>query len=548
VTLSSTDGSAVADSAASWGTDVLETNVLGYPCVSYTRRRHRISELLYDGRRFPDRDYLVQGDRRLTFAEHESHVAAAAALLRSRGLRKGDRVLIYGANSIEWVVTFWAILECGGVVVLGNAWWSAAELGHALDVVEPALVVTDDSRAESVPAATAHVGFGEIAAALVEPRSSEPVSRNDLHEDDPAIILFTSGTTGLPKGAVLSHRGILATLQSLAELTRRLPADDGALPAPSTALLSIPLFHIGGLQQVITPMLAGGSLVFTEGRFDPARVVDLMEREAVTVWSTVPTMVSRVMDHLADTRHPGLTSVRTVGLGGSPVGQQLRNRVPEFFPNASKGLAVTYGLSEAGGVLVTGNGPELLARPGAVGKALKVVTLRIDEPDHDGVGEIVVRSPSVMLGYWDSKAPDGVDPGPVSSDRWLHTGDVGWVDADGFLYVTDRSKDVVIRGGENIATPHVENRLLEHPGVREAAVFGLPHEHLGEEVAAVVVLAPGAEVTAENLASFAAEQLAYFEVPTRWRLRREPLPQNATGKVVKRMLREEWLADEESSP
>jgi long-chain acyl-CoA synthetase len=542
----STEGPS-ADSASAWGTDTELISVLGHACLSYQRRRHHLRELLVDGRRFAERDYLVQGEDRLTFAQHEMAVAATAQLLRQRGIGPGDRVLLYAANSADWVVTFWAIHACGAVVVLGNAWWSAAELSHAVTVVAPSLVVTDAARADAVPQDVRSLALADVAAsrvaavgqgALEHEWSREP----GPDEDAPAVILFTSGTTGMPKGAVLSHRGIIATLQALAELTRRLPVGDKPLPQPSTALLSIPLFHIGGLQQVLTPMLAGGTLVFTEGRFDPAGVARLIEREGVTVWSTVPTMVSKLMDHLGETAHPRLGTVRTVGLGGSPVGQQLRARIPEHFPNASKGLAVTYGLSEGGGVLVTGNGPEMIARPGAVGKALKIVTLRIHEPDENGVGEIVVRSPSVMLGYWDSTAPMGVDPGPITDDRWLFTGDIGRVDDDGYLYVTDRSKDVVIRGGENIATPHVENRLLEHPNIREAAVFGLPHEHLGEEVAAVIVVAPGAVVSTDELATFAAAELAYFEVPTRWQVREEALPQNATGKVVKRLLKEEWLA------
>jgi long-chain acyl-CoA synthetase len=168
-----------------------------------------------------------------------------------------------------------------------------------------------------------------------------------------------------------------------------------------------------------------------------------------------------------------------------------------------------------------------------------VTTIRIADPDENGCGEIIVRSPSVMLAYLGPS--DAVDDGPVTSDRWLRTGDIGRLDADGYLYVTDRSKDVVIRGGENIATPHVEGRLLAHPAVAEVAVVGLPHPVLGEELGGVVVLRAGAEASSEELAAFVAPELAYFEVPTRWWLRREPLPQNTTGKVLKRVLRQQWI-------
>jgi long-chain acyl-CoA synthetase len=529
------------DLVDAWGSEVAEVEVLGHPCLSFVKRRRHLADLLIDGRRFGAREYIVQGDRRVSFDQHEAAVRRAVGLLRERGVGRGDRIMLLGANAVEWVVGYWAILETGAIVVLGNAWWSRVELAHALRNVAPGFVLADATRATSLPDSQACLTFADLNAAISADGPTPAIERAPANEDDPAVVLFTSGTTGLPKGAVLSHRGILATLQSLVLLTRRLPRAGAELPPPSPSLLSIPLFHVGGLQQIITPMVGGGTLVFTEGRFDPERVVDLLDRERVAVWSTVPTMVSRVMEWMQDRGHPGLDGVRTVGLGGSPVGMQLRRKVPRWFPSASSGLAVTYGLSEGGGVLVTAAGQELFNRPGAVGKPLKVVTLRIDHPDEEGCGEILVRSPSVMLGYWpDPEQPD--DVGPITSDRWLHTGDIGRMDEAGYLYVTDRSKDIVIRGGENIATPNVENRLMEHPAVREVAVIGLPHEHLGEEVAAVVVLAEGDRTGPDELAAFAAEQLAYFEVPTQWQIRHEALPQNAAGKILKRQLRDEWLA------
>ncbi|MFE5703930.1 class I adenylate-forming enzyme family protein [Rhodococcus koreensis] len=533
----------IIESGDSWGSDVAEIEVLGHPCLSFVKRRHHIADLLADGRRFTDRNYLVQGSRRMSFAEHEVAVDRITALLDERGVRPGDRVMLFGANSIEWVVAFWAAIRSGAVVVLANAWWSRTEVDHALRTVTPRYVVADDVRAPLLPDTQERIDFADITSTL-EGDAAPAITRPTATEDDAAIVLFTSGTTGLPKGAVLSHRGVLATLQSLALLTRRLPGASSKLPAPSTALLSIPLFHVGGLQQIITPMLAGGSLVFTEGRFDPQKVLRLLDEEQVSVWSTVPTLVSRVMDHMEAVGHEGASSVRTVGLGGSPVGAQLRNKVPRWFPNASRGVAVTYGLSEGGGVLATGIGADLVNRPGSVGRPLPVVTIRIENPDENGEGEILVRSPSVMLQYWtaEERSLEPVDD-PITPDRWLRTGDIGRLDNDGFLYVTDRRKDIVIRGGENIATPHVENRLLEHPGVREVAVVGLPHPNLGEEVGAIVVLRDDSTVTEEELAAFAREQLAYFEVPTRWRISLKPLPQNATGKVVKRTVRDEWIAE-----
>jgi long-chain acyl-CoA synthetase len=211
-----------------------------------------------------------------------------------------------------------------------------------------------------------------------------------------------------------------------------------------------------------------------------------------------------------------------------------------------RGFAVTYGLSEAGGVVSTGAGAAFAEQAQLVGKPLRVATVRINGSAEGGEGEVLVRSPSVMLGYWTTEACDDLsqlDPGPIDQERWLHSGDIGHMDPEGQLYITDRSKDIVIRGGENIACPHIESRLLEHPAVSEAAVFGLPHPTLGEELAAVVVVSDGEEVTADELAAHAAVALAYFEVPAHWRIQTEPLPQNTIGKVLKRTVREHWLAE-----
>ena len=525
-----------------WGTEVVETMVLGYPCLTFAKRRKMVSELLYDARRFPQREYLIQGERRVTFDEHEQAVMQAAVVLEDRGLRPRSRVLLLGRNSAEWVISFWAVLYMGAIVVLGNAWWSEAELAHAIDTSAPDLILADENRIPQLAATPDRMSFAELVGSGWATRKDAPMAI--VGEDEPAIILFTSGTTGLPKGAVLSHHGILSTMHSIALRTRRLPAADGAAPPSSKALLTLPLFHIGGLQQVLNPMVTGGSLVFIEGRFDAETVVDLIEREQIRVWSAVPTMAARVSDYIDSSGRPPVTVLKTLGLGGAPVVNELRQRMVRTFPNAVRGLAVTYGLSEAGGVVTTGAGQEVRDRPGTVGRPLSTATVRIEDPDASGVGEVLVRSPSVMLGYWtgpDSTSPNGDTESPITPDRWLRTGDVGWLDKDGYLYITDRSKDIVIRGGENIATPHVENRLLEHPAVQEVAVVGLPHETLGEEVGAVVVLRDGMYAEARTLADFAREALAYFEVPTQWWFREGPLPQNTTGKVLKRQLRQEWL-------
>jgi long-chain acyl-CoA synthetase len=526
-------------SAERWSSDVQIELVLGAPCRTFVRRPPSVASLLHDARTVADNTYLIEGDRRLTFADHERAVRSVAARLSGRGVGVGDRVMLFGANSVEWVTAFWAIQHLGAIVVLANGWWPAEELEHALRATSPMIVLADERRGDRLPTSSAMIALESLADAFGDGSDTAPGAHR-VAEDDPAVILFTSGTTGLPKGATLSHRGIISTLQSLLVRTNRLPVPGEPVPPASVALLTLPLFHIGGLQQIVTPMVNGGTLVFSTGRFDPAAVVDLIDRERVRAWSTVPSMAGRVIQHLRQSGRGPMRGIRTVGLGGSPVGEQLRREVAEWFPDARRGLAVTWGLSEAGGVVTTGAGEPVRAHPGTVGQPLPTAEVRVAEADANGHGEILVRGPSVMLGYW---GETGLDTGPIGADRWLHTGDVGWVDADGFVYITDRIKDIVIRGGENIATPRVEDVLSAHPDVAEVVAVGLPHEDLGEELGAIVRLHSGATASAGSLAAFATERLAYFEVPSRWRFVTEPFPQNDTGKIMKRTLQEAWQHD-----
>jgi long-chain acyl-CoA synthetase len=282
-------------------------------------------------------------------------------------------------------------------------------------------------------------------------------------------VLFTVGTTGESKAAVLTRRGILSTLQGLLLISHRLSAAGQARPSPSTAVVSLPLFHIDGPQQLITPLVTGGT-VFTSGKFDPMQVVELIDRHSINLWSGVTTMVSRVVDHLEATEGPPMPQVRTIGMDGSPVSDALRAKVSILFPNTKRRIAVTYGLSETGGVVATATGDSVLDRPGSVGRALSTVNIRINRRPGADEGEILVRAPSLMLGYL--TAGGAVEPGPLTPERWLRTGDVGASTKTGSCSSTDRLKDIIIRGGKNIAATHVENILYGHPAIAEIAVFG----------------------------------------------------------------------------
>jgi long-chain acyl-CoA synthetase len=284
-------------------------------------------------------------------------------------------------------------------------------------------------------------------------------------------------------------------------------------------------------------VLTGGTLVFLEGRFDAAEVLATIERERVRVWGGVPTMLTRVLDH-PDRPKRDLSSLATITIAGTYVPMDLIERVRVELPSARRSAGTIYGMTEAGGTLTSVAGAAMEERPGTVGRTLPTVELRIAEPDDEGIGEIQAMSPALMDGYWNDTSEF-----PFTDDGWLRTGDLGRFDHEGFLFVLGRSKDVIIRGGENIACPNVEQALASHPAVAEAAVVGLPDPDLGEVVGAAIVLRDDATVTAAELAEHVAARLAYFEVPSRWWFRDE-LPANATGKVLKRLIAVDWPADD----
>ena len=516
-----------------WGVDVERTIVRGSPCLVYRDRPRAVPELLLEARRWDaDRDALVELDRRVTIAGLEDAVRRMATWLRDDGVGPGDRVALHASNSIEWVVAFWAVQWAGGVVVLANGWWKRAMLGPALELVAPALVLTDAPRAAEIPSRHRSRSLADVGTeAGGGPPLADDVWRA-RDEDDPAVVVFTAGTTGDPKGATLSHRGVVANIHNLLLLTGRRPGSSrDARPGPTT-LVTVPLFHMGGVQTLGIAAVTGARLVILPRRFDAATTLATIEAERVESWGAVPTMVTRVLDH-PDLDRRDTSSLTSLTIGGSTVAPELAARARAGFPSAPRGVGTVYGLTESGGTLTAGSGSDLCDRPGTVGRPLPVVELRIVGADARGVGEVVARTPAAMLGYWGEGSE-------LDADGWLHTGDLGYLDADGYLYIVDRSKDVVIRGGENVASAHVEARLLSHPAISEAAVLGLAHTALGEEVAAAVVPIRDATVSEEELREHVATALASFEVPTRWWIRREPLPTSAVGKVLKRELRDTW--------
>jgi long-chain acyl-CoA synthetase len=511
-----------------WGTDAARSRG-AIPLLQYSPRRRQVAELLLDAERWRDRVHLVQGSRRLTFGDLFSASDRVAGKLAERGVKPGDRLLLLAPNSPEWVIAFWAGVRAGAIVTLGNGWWNRPEAEHAVGLVQPTVIVADERRLELLPPALADrvVDVGVIRGWSEDESVSAPIASVG-DENDAAVIVFTAGTTGDPKAAVLAHRSVIANLHSLLLVSGRLPQQLDPEKPGAVILQSGPMFHIGGLQALLLATLCGQTVVFLEGRFDAGQVLDLIEREGVSVWGAVPTMASRVLDH-PSLPERDLSGVRSISLGGAAVQPELTARLRTAFTGAGRGLSTIYGMTETGGTVASASGTLMAEHPRTSGRPTPVSEIRID-----GAGEILVRTPGQMLGYWNQPEAEIID-----AEGWVHTGDLGRIE-DGLLYVTGRSKDIIIRGGENIASAHVESALLRHPAVRNVAVVARPDADLGERVAAAVQLDPAASVSAVDLAEFARTQLPNHEVPTDWWLLTDQLPMTEAGKVDKRMLNSTW--------
>jgi acyl-CoA synthetase (AMP-forming)/AMP-acid ligase II len=527
--------------------ETVEAEVLGERIKVFKNRARSLRDFVTASARLGEAEHLVFSDgttdRRLTFAEHADLVARMADLLKTRyGVGRGDRVAILAANCPEWIITFWAAISWGAVAVGLNAWWTEPEIRFALDDAAPKLLVVDEKRRARLgarPGVPTLVIDDELerllAACAVAPLPTTPID-----EDDPAIILYTSGTTGRPKGAVHSHRNVVALVGlgffNGARARALLPPS----PYAPCVFVTSPLFHVSGLHNAAISCLAAGvKTVWLRGRFDAATALRLIEKERATSWAYTVTLLHRAVHH-PDAARFDLSSLWQLGGGGAPISPALLARARELFTSAAQNLGVGYGLTENTSLATINSGAELLRFPDSVGRPMPTVELEIrgddGQPVADGEeGEIHLRGPLVMLRYWRN---DPATEKVILAGRWLRTGDIGKM-VDGRLYLASRRSDLILRGAENVYPAEIEQRIELHPDVAEACVVGTPHPELGQEVKAFVVPKLGRAIDAKNLASWVGEGLAYFKVPSHWEIRSEPLPRNAIGKVLKHVLRDD---------
>jgi acyl-CoA synthetase (AMP-forming)/AMP-acid ligase II len=548
--------------------------VRGVPLRAWKHAPATLRVVLENSRAHGDLEFLVyDGDApgaepgrfdRLTFDAHFRAAAVLAHRLRDEyGVRTGDRVAIAMRNLPEWSIAFWAAASAGAIVVPLNAWWTGPELQYGLADSGSVLAVVDRQRAERIAdhlhelpdlrqVVVARPGSDGIvdgaidfdtAVGEVSPDVEQPDV--ELGAEDDATIFYTSGTTGHPKGALGTHRNICTNLMSLVyaqarAAARRDPADAAAAPASrNVSLLSVPFFHATGCHSILVANLAFGGKIVLMHRWDAGRALELIEREAVTAFGGVPAMAWQVLEH-PDFEKRDTSSIRSIAYGGAPAAPELVRRIEAMFPGRTPSNG--YGLTETSSVTTMNVGDDYVRKPDSVGVPVPVCDVQVVDPDGaplptGDVGELWIRGPNVVRGYWNKPEATAA----AITDGWLHSGDIARLDEEGFVYIVDRAKDMIIRGGENVYCVEVEAALFEHPAVTDAAVIGIPHDVLGEEVGAVVHLAPGTDATEEELRAFVAERIAAFKVPVRVWFLPEPLPRNANGKILKRDLKEQLV-------
>lgn len=550
--------------------EMTETEVLGIPMRVFASAppSMRFVWELAAGHR--DRLYIVFEDEHYTYAEVDARVRALAHHLRDvHGVGSGDRVAIAMRNYPEWVISYWAVLATGAAVVGMNAWWTGPEMQYALDDSRPKVLLADAERVEralplldelraNAPLHLVTVRYdGDLPDGadrwddVVRPDDApDGLPEATIDPDDDATIFYTSGTTGFPKGAQLTHRGcvhnllhIIAMGQIAAAAVARAAAANGE-PAPEPAAPSgppvimapTPLFHVTANNCLLHPATIGGGTIVLTYKWDAGRALELIEREKVTNFSGVPTMSRELLTH-PDWATRDTSSMAAMGGGGAPMPPDLVGKIDSSLKSGAPSTG--YGLTETCGIVTGNSGATYLAKPESAGPIVPTLDAKVvDDEDRelpDGeAGRLLVRGPIVIKGYLNK--PEAT--AEAIRDGWFDTGDIARLDEDGFVYIVDRAKDMVLRGGENVYCSEVEAAIYQLDEVAEVAVFGVPDERLGEAVAAAVVLAPSASMTADELRAAITDRLATHKHPAHVWFLDEQLPRNANGKFLKRELRD----------
>ena len=544
--------------------------IRGRPTRVYVNAPPHLRAILEASKAWGGRDFIIYQDERLSFEAHYRAVSALAHVLSERyGVGKGDRVAIAMRNLPEWSIAFWAGIAIGAVVTPLNGWGTGDDLAYGISDSGAKVAIVDAERLErlqpflpglslagliAVRTPREALGAAVLLEDLIGPASAygslpdRPAPDPGIEPEDEATILYTSGTTGRPKGALGTHRNAISNLISLGfsasrAIVRRTGAPPPAPPADApqrSMLLPVPLFHVTGSHSVLIPSMAGGVKLVLMHRWSPSVALELIERERINGLTGVPTMIWQLLE-CPDFAERDTSSVDGMGYGGAAAAPELTQRVRQLFPNFWPGQG--YGATETTSVATANAGEDYLRKPDSVGLIVPVDDVKIVDAEDKtlpvgGVGEICIAGPNVVQGYWNKSEATAA----AFVDGWYHTGDVGRLDEEGFVYVMDRIKDMLIRGGENIYCVEIEDALYAHPSVIDAAVVGLPHRVLGEEVGAAVRLRDGASATAEELRAHVARLLPAHKVPVLIDVRTEELPKNANGKTLKNVLREQLRA------
>ena len=508
-----------------------------------------------------DKDFYVYQDERYTYRRMWSLAARCANRLRERGVGAGDRVGVALRNYPEWIAAFMGVTSLGAVAVALNAWWSGEELLYGIDDSGLKLLFADVERTERLAGRLAPRRVELIAVRHERPGlatwdefldgASDQMPEPAIGPEDNATILYTSGSTAHPKGVLSTHRAITNALlgwecggaiamtmnpDMAAAVGRSAPAPQD----PPAVILTVPLFHVTGLVVQMLMSFRRGRKVVGMYKWDAAQALKIIEAERITEFNGVPTMAWELVQSPERGKYD-LSSLKSAGGGGAPMAPEHARQIDKTIGAGAPGTG--WGMTETQGLATTIGGAAFLARPRSCGRAVpplvQVKAVKADGADAGPLetGELWIRGAMNMSGYWNK--PEAT--AETLTDGWVHTGDIGHLDEDGYVFITDREKDMVIRGGENIGCQEVEAVLYEHPKVLEAAVFGVPDERLGETLAAVVVARRNETLTAGDVRAFAAEHVAKFKVPDHVWVRAERLPRIASEKIFKRGLREEAL-------